>query len=149
MQGMANDAEGKKRAPTVWVLDTETKGTGAEMIPLEKAQRRKSSQSPRERIRVLRRPSQSKDEPGIDELDDSCRSEEVRPRRFKLVNVLRRQVVAEDVGAREIVQALEGVPSIADVHIYVKQDAEEPWRLLTFAEKRAFFQVGRRVRDPE
>ena len=135
---MANEAAKKKRAPTVWVLDTETKGTGAEMIPLEKAQRRKSSQSPRERIRVIRRPSRSQDEPVVDELD-SRSSEQVRPRRFKLVNVLKRQVVAEDVGAREIVEALEGVPSIADVHIYVRQDAEEPWRPLTFAERRAFW----------
>jgi hypothetical protein len=138
MQGMANDAEGKKRAPTVWVLDTETKGTGAEMIPLEKAQRRKSSQSPRERIRVIRRPARSQATPGTGELDTRT-SEQVRPRRFKLVNVLKRQVVAEDVGAREIVEALEGVPSIADVHIYVRHDAEERWRPLTFAERQAFW----------
>ena len=135
---MANEAAKNKRGSTVWVLDTETKGTGAEMIPLEKAQRRKSSQPPRERIRVIRRPSRSKDEPVVDELD-SRSSEAVRPRRFKLVNVLKRQVVAEDVGAREIVEALEGVPSIADVHIYVRQDAEEPWRPLSFAERQAFW----------
>jgi len=135
---MANEAAKRKRAPTVWVLDTETKGTGAEMIPLEKAQRRKSSQSPSERIRVIRRPSRSQDEPVVDELD-SRSSEHVRPRRFKLVNVLKRQVVAEDVGAREVVEALEGVPSIADVHIYVRRDAEEPWRPLSFAERQAFW----------
>ncbi len=30
----------------VWVLDTETKGTGAEMVPLEKAQRRSAGRGP-------------------------------------------------------------------------------------------------------
>ena len=37
----------------IWVLDTETKGTGAEMVPLEKVLTRDASRS--ERISVARR----------------------------------------------------------------------------------------------
>jgi hypothetical protein len=32
-----------------WVLDTETKGTGANMVPLEKVQKKKSDDAPRRR----------------------------------------------------------------------------------------------------
>jgi hypothetical protein len=39
----------------IWVLDTETKGTGAEMVPLERALRGKRSAPARERIRVVKR----------------------------------------------------------------------------------------------
>ena len=57
------------------------------------------------------------------------------------MNVLTRQVVAEDAGAREIVEAIEDVLSIADVHIFVR-DAGNDWRPLTFGEKQAFWRLA-------
>jgi hypothetical protein len=133
---MGREKTEEKKGQT-WVLDTETKGTGAEIVSLEKAQRSRS-RPPRERIRVIRRerPTESAQTP--DETDQAA-AKTLGPRRFKLVNVLTRQVVAEDVGAREIVVALEGVRSVADVHIYVWDQADGRWRPLTLAEKKAFW----------
>jgi hypothetical protein len=133
--GSDKTAEQKKRQ--TWVLDTETKGTGAEIVSLEKAQRSRS-RPPRERIRVIRRerPSESGQAP---EETDQAAARTLGPRKFKLVNVLTQQVVAEDVEAREIVGALEGVRSLADVHIYLWDELVARWRPLTFAEKKAFW----------
>ena len=123
----------KKR--TVWVLDTETKGTGAEMVPLERLEKeRKRQKGDRERIRVIAR-------------DDSVAGNEpaTRPegprvaRRLKVVNVLSRQVLADDVGVAEALQALRAVNSVVDVNVYVWEPSEEDWRPLTLSERRTLW----------
>jgi hypothetical protein len=113
----------------VWVLDTETKGTGAEMVPLEKLLERKAAPK-RERISVIRR--------------ESARPQEVAPkpkppRRFRVVDVMMNEVLVEDSGARATVDALGEVRSIVDVRIYVWNEAAEDWRPLTPAEKRGLW----------
>lgn len=123
----------KKR--TVWVLDTETKGTGAEMVPLERLEKeRKRQKGDRERIRVIAR-------------DDSVAGNEpaTKPegprvaRRLKVVNVLSRQVLADDVGVAEALQALRAVNSVVDVNVYVWEPSEEDWRPLTLSERRTLW----------
>ncbi|HEY6671986.1 MAG TPA: hypothetical protein VIZ91_05755 [Solirubrobacterales bacterium] len=123
----------KKR--TVWVLDTETKGTGAEMVPLERLEKeRKRQKGDRERIRVIAR-------------DDSVAGNEpaTKPegprvaRRLKVVNVLSRQVLADDVGVAEALQALRTVNSVVDVNVYVWEPSEEDWRPLTLSERRTLW----------
>ncbi|MBV8987673.1 MAG: hypothetical protein JO372_03835 [Solirubrobacterales bacterium] len=66
-------------------------------------------------------------------------SEPRKPRQFKLVDVMTRQVLGEDVDARAAVDLLEGVRSIVDVEIFVWEPNSERWRMLTFGEARALW----------
>jgi hypothetical protein len=122
----------KKR--NVWVLDTETKGTGAEMVPLERLEERKRLNGDREPIRVIA-PSDpvAGDEPAAEP--------EARwmPRRFRVVSILSRQVLADDVGLGEALRALRGVGSIVDANVYVWEPNEEDWRPLTLPERRTLW----------
>ena len=62
-----------------------------------------------------------------------------KPYRFKVVDLMTRQVLAEDVGARGAVDALGGVRSIVDVTVYVWDEEAERWRRLTFGETKALW----------
>jgi hypothetical protein len=122
------------RKRTTWVLDTETKGTGAEMIPLERLEERKRLRGDRERVRVVREAEaesaiQSPDEPELP----------AEPRRFRVVNVLSRQVLAEDAGISEALEALRGVDRIVDVNVYVWERGTGDWRPLRPSERRALW----------
>jgi hypothetical protein len=123
----------KKR--TVWVLDTETKGTGAEMVPLERLQKeRKRQKGDREPIRVIA--------PDDSDAGNEPATEPETPRlarRFKIVSVLSREVLADDVGVAEALQALRNVGSVVDVNVYVWEPSEEDWRPLTMAERRTLW----------
>jgi hypothetical protein len=59
-----------------------------------------------------------------------------RARKFKLIDVRSRTVLAEAVTARATIGILDGVRSIVDVNVYVWVPATETWRLLTFDEQR-------------
>jgi hypothetical protein len=118
----------------VWVLDTQTKGTGANMVPLEK---------------VLRKPGSAGSVPGFafrkperrDPGDPPTRA----PYRFRVTDVMTRQVLAEDVDARAAVEALEDVRSIVDVTVHVWEPEAERWRMLTFGETRALWDYRGKV----
>jgi hypothetical protein len=116
-----------------WVLDTDTKGTGAEMVPLDKLERRRQRGRDRERISVIRRAPLPSQEPAED-------SERDAPRRFKLVNVLTREVLGDGVGPHEAVELLEGVRSVVDVRIYVWEPQLEDWRPLSLREKKLMWE---------
>jgi hypothetical protein len=123
---------GKKR--TAWVLDTETKGTGAEMVPLERLEERKRLAGGRERVRVITR-----DEPDAP-IEPASEPEGPRvPRHFKVVNVLSRQVLAEGVGITEALEALRELGSVVDANVYVWEPDEEDWRPLTMSERRTLW----------
>jgi hypothetical protein len=114
-----------------WVLDHETKGTGAHMVPLDKVADadREGGQSvvvvqPRKR-----RPKQP---------------EPRAPRRFKVVDVMTRQTLAEDVGIRDAVQLLEGIRSSVDVTLYARAD-DGRWQQLTHPERQAIWQLRGRL----
>jgi hypothetical protein len=122
----------KKR--TVWVLDTETKGTGAEMVPLERLEKeRNRPKGKRERIRVI-----SPKGPGSTEQVQEPEAARVA-RRFRIVDVRSRRVLAEDVGLSEALETLRLVGSVVDVNVYVWHDEEEDWHPLTLAERRTLW----------
>jgi hypothetical protein len=108
-----------------WVLDYGPKGTGAELVPLEKY-----VEQPRARPEhIYIRPVEPRPKP--DE-EPAART----PPRFKVVSVMTREVLAEDVNARQAVDALEDVRSIVDVNIYARQETGGKWRALNPDEKR-------------
>lgn len=106
----------------VWVLDTSTKGTGANMVPLE---------------RVLRQPSRSAEPLYVPPKRTVPAPKEPKPREprtFRIVDVMTREVVADGAGAREAIDALKGFRSLIDFDVYVWQPEADRWRMLTFAE---------------
>ena len=111
-----------------WVLDTETKGTGAQMVPLEKVLREPTGKPAR---RPVRRPEPS----------PSPERSPSKPRRFKVVDVLTREVLAEGAGTRATVDLLDDVRSLVDVTIYVWSDPLGNWQPLTFAESRMLWDL--------
>jgi hypothetical protein len=120
-------------ARKVWVLDTETKGTGAEVVPLEKVLRKPSSG---ESLNVHAQPARER----------AVREPEPKPARsFKIVDVTTGAVLGEHLDTRAAVSALEDVDSIVDVRIYAWDHHNEKWVLLTLGEQRALWQFrGRR-----
>jgi hypothetical protein len=121
----------------VWVLETQTKGTGANMVPLDK---------------VLRKPGSSGSVPGFafrkPERGDPEPLSPRAPHRFKLTDVMTRQVLAEDVDARAAVEALEDVRSVVDVIVYVWDPDPERWRMLSFGETQALWEWRGKVGQP-
>jgi hypothetical protein len=107
----------------VWVLDTETKGTGATMVPLERAQK-KPGASP-EPFFVPPKPQPRAPKP----------PPQRAPRRFRVVDVLTRELLADDTDARTALAVLAGLRSSVDVNVYVWEPETEQWRLLTLAEQ--------------
>jgi hypothetical protein len=126
----------------IWVLDTETKGTGAEMVPLERALRGKRSAPGREPIRVVKRKPDgtSADAPDADVAAPT-------PRRFRLVNALSGEVVAGDAGVREIVGLMDGMRSVADARVYVWEPDAPGWRPLSLREQQLLLDRARERRS--
>ncbi len=116
-----------------WVLKTETKGTGAEMVPLESILRKGSDTIPDFVLPELREPPR---EPV-----------QRRPHLFKVVDVMTREVLVEDTDARTTIEVLEDVPSIVDVTVYVWDAKAERWRMLTFGETKALWEYRGHLQD--
>ena len=114
----------------VWVLDTETKGTGAQMVPLESVV---TQPQPKEHLLDprMRRPK-PEPEPGPR-----------APRRFKLVDISTRQVLADGADARTTLELLGRQRSSVDVNVHVWEPEEERWRLLTLAERQLLWERRR------
>jgi hypothetical protein len=55
-----------------------------------------------------------------------------------------RQVLAEDAGARETVEALRGARSVVDVRVEVWDPDRERWRLLTHGEQKRLWDARTR-----
>ena len=115
---------------TRWILRTETKGTGAQMVPLESLTTRPSSTEP---VFVPRdapapvQPAETKPRP---------------PRRFRILDVMTRQPIVDDVGARDAIDALGAVRSLIDVNVYVWQEEHGRWRLLSLPEQRVMWELA-------
>jgi hypothetical protein len=116
-------------ARKVWVLDTETKGTGAEMVPLDKVLRKPGSGEPL----IVHAPPERGPRPPKE-------PEPKRPREFKIVDVTTGEVLGEHLDTRAAVAALEGVGSVVDVRIYAWDHRNDKWVLLTLGEQRALWQ---------
>jgi hypothetical protein len=113
----------------VWVLDTETKGTGAQMVPLESVLKQPQAKPEPLVAPGTRRPKPEPAEPGPRP-----------PRRFKVVDVSTRQVLAEGADARHTLALLGGLRSSVDVNVHVWEPEDERWRLLTLGEKRLLWE---------
>ena len=105
----------------VWVLDTETKGTGAEMVPLDKVQRKPAPSAEPFFVPPKPKPREPK------------APEPREPRRFKVV-------LAEDADGRETLRVLGDVRSTVDVHVSVWEPKRDDWRLLTLDEQRSLWE---------
>jgi hypothetical protein len=116
-----------------WRLDTQTKGTGAHIVPLEKAPERSAPE--RELATVtLERPPRQIEEP-----------EPLGPLTFKILDIRSSQVLAEGTDTRATVERLEDVRSVVDVRIYVWMQRAGRWRLLTLDEQRALWRFRGRA----
>jgi hypothetical protein len=110
-----------------WVLDTETKGTGAHVVPLKRAG---GAPAPKLDTVTLRRPEQPARQPESDSTPT-----------FKVVDVMSATVIAEGVDARGAVDALAGMRSVHDARVYARAQASGRWRLLTLAEQRSLWSM--------
>ena len=116
---------------TTWVLHTETKGTGAQMVPLEGVRQRPSDVEP---VLVPRKALR----------DAEPEAPKPRaPRRFRIVDVMTRQNLVDGASTREAIDALRDVRSIVDVTVYVWDEEHDRWRLVMFAEQSAMLDLAR------
>jgi hypothetical protein len=116
-----------------WRLDTETKGTGAHVVPLENAAERPAQEQALATV-TLERPPRVIDEP-----------EPLGPLTFKVVDIRSSQVLAEGIETRATVDLLGNVNSVLDVRIYVWMQRAGRWRLLTLDEHRALWRFRGRA----
>ncbi len=123
-----------ERANDVWVLDTETKGTGANMVPLGRILKRGSERAPGFRL-PRRRPR------------PPATPEARRPHRFRIVDVMTRQVLADDVDARGAIRVLEDVRSIVDISVYAWDESAQDWVRLSFGETKSLWSLRNTVSD--
>jgi hypothetical protein len=115
----------------VWVLDTETKGTGAQMVPIEKTHAGSPNEGRSAIVLTETKPKPPKP------------PEPRGPRRFKVVDVMTKRVLAEDADARATVDLLRETRSIVDVTIFVWEAKRGTWQELSLREK----QMVWRLRD--
>jgi hypothetical protein len=120
----------------IWVLDTETKGTGAEMVPLEKVLRT-PAEAGRPVVAPPRRREREPEPPAP-----------APPRRFRITDVMTGALIGDDLDARATVEALRRARSSVDVTVYVFEPDEQRWRLLTLREQRALWALRDRAREP-
>jgi hypothetical protein len=114
-----------------WILDTETKGTGAHIAPLKDGHPRPE----RELATVsFDRPPRPVVEPAPP-----------APRLFKVVDVMSARVLADGADTRETLKLLAGMRSVVDARIYVWAPGSDRWRLLSIAEQRALWQLRSRA----
>lgn len=112
-----------------WVLHTETKGTGAQMMPLERVQTRTAIAAP---LVVPRKPRRRTK-------DDARPSRGAH--RFRIVDVVTRETLADNAGVAEAIEVLRELRSPVDVNVYVWREQPGRWRLLTLAEKRSLWDL--------
>jgi hypothetical protein len=117
----------------IWRLDTETKGTGAHVVPLEKAPERTAADEELATITLERPPRRIEQPPPLG------------PLTFKVLDIRSGKVLAEGTETRETIDLLAGVRSVLDVRIYVWMQRANRWRLLTLDEQRALWRFRERT----
>ena len=120
-----------------WVLDTETKGTGAHIAPLKRNDGAKS----RELNLVRFHPPAAARGSGSDAAE---RSVSARALRFKVVDILAARVVAEDVTLSAAVRALGSSRKAIDARVYVRRTEGGRWELLSLADTRRLWSLRAR-----
>ena len=115
--------------PRTWILDTETKGTGAQMVPLDKVVKTPGEPSGK----PLFVPRKHRPKPAPEPAP--------RPRRrFKVVDITSREILAEGADTRATLALLGGIRSSVDVNVSVWEPATERWRLLTLRERQLLWE---------
>jgi hypothetical protein len=104
------------------------------MVPLDRVTRKGSTSVPAFVLPELKPPEEQPPAPRP-------------PRRFKVVDVVTREVLAEDTDARATVKALEGVRSIVDVTIWLWQPETERWLMLPLEDSRALWEYRGRLEN--
>jgi Ser/Thr protein kinase RdoA (MazF antagonist) len=112
-----------------WVLETSTKGTGATIRPLPTGE---EARGPERGLQLV--PPVPRDDAPV-EAPEAPRA----PRRFRVVDVMTGEVLADDASMREAVDALGDVRSVVDVTVSVWHEADGRWRLLTRREQDALW----------
>jgi hypothetical protein len=112
----------------VWVLDTETKGTGANVVPLDKVERKPAAE-----------PEPLYVPPKLERKPRPIAPPE--PRRFKVVDLMTRDVLAEDADLHTTIETLKPLRSIVDANVYVWQPERRTWRLVGLSEKQALWRL--------
>jgi hypothetical protein len=115
----------------LWVLDTATKGTGAQMVPLDSVQAKPAAKPEPLVVPPKPRPRAKKPPPPR------------APRRFRVVDVVTRELLADDAGGRETLEALGRVAHSVDVNVFVWAEKAQTWRLLSMAEQAALWERRR------
>jgi hypothetical protein len=115
----------------VWVLDTSTKGTGASVVPLEStlAKPARSGPSPLKATKAAPPKREQAPAPRV-------------PRRFKVVDLVSSETLADGADMRATLDVLSEVRSAVDVRIFVWDAEAEKWHLLTLPEQRALWDAG-------
>jgi hypothetical protein len=119
-----------------WVLDTETKGTGAHIAPLPRAVGAEPSKL--DLVHLYSRAAR-REPPAAPDASPAPRT-----KHFKVRDVFSGRVLAEDVTAREALRALRSVRKAVDVLVYVRDEDEARWRLLTLGETSALWALRER-----
>jgi hypothetical protein len=134
---MSTDSDRRK----VWVLDTETKGTGAHIAPMRDDVHTSARERPLSLVELgpAERPDGAAADPG--------EPEPRAPLRFRIVDVMSSRVLAEDVGVHEALAALERLPRAVDALVFVRSPERGRWRLLSVQERRNLWDFRGRV-DP-
>ena len=112
-----------------WFLETSTKGTGANIVPLD--DERDGGARERE-VPWVHKPTRPRPAP---------EPEPRRPHRFKVVEVTTHRVLAEDADARTTIAALRDVHSVVDVAISVWSEKDGRYRLLTHGEQKTLWDL--------
>jgi hypothetical protein len=105
------------------------------MVPLEKVLRKPASEPVRRRARPVPQPVRREKEP-----------EPTPPRRFRVIDALSRQVLADDANAPETIELLRGIDRPVDVSVYVWEPTPQTWRLLTRRELSLLWEFRQRPR---
>jgi hypothetical protein len=122
----------------IWVLETHTKGTGANIVPLEEGASAPADAATRERepLFVPRKPAPKPSAPPPPKA----------PSRFRVVEVTTGRVLAEDAGVRATVELLrDEVASITDIAIWTWSARHGRYVLLTHREQRRLWELRDRV----
>jgi hypothetical protein len=123
-----------------WVLETHTKGTGANIVPLTEPEQEQEQDQPakqREPDPVWVHPPTNPRPPKP--------PEPRKPRRFRVVDVTTREVLADDALAREALAVLRDVHSVTDVAISSWSEKHGRYRLLTVGEQQTLWEMRSRV----
>lgn len=104
------------------------------MVPLEKVLKQPASEPERQRARPVPKPKPRAPEP-------------VPPRRFRVIDALSRELLADDADAPETLELLRRIGQPVDVSIYVWEHKPQEWRLLTNRERKLLWEFRGRGLD--